>query len=110
LDLPLPLVTVFVLTWRGEAITVSPVATLLSLHAIAFFLNIWFGYLRKDMKKLSFMWFLYIHLSIPVIVPLRLWWDISPKFIPLLIFFAVLGQLVGARFLPRWLARSEKVT
>ncbi|OGW89977.1 MAG: hypothetical protein A3A73_04210 [Omnitrophica bacterium RIFCSPLOWO2_01_FULL_50_24] len=74
---------------------------LLLLHLITFLLNIWFGYLRRDKKKLSFLWFLYIHLSIPFIVPLRIWWDISPKWIPLLIFVAILGQLAGARFLGR---------
>jgi len=27
--------------------------------------------LRRDKKKFSFLWFLYIHLSIPFIIPLR---------------------------------------
>ena len=71
-----------------------------------FFLNVWFGYLRRNKKKFSFLWFLYIHLSIPFIVPLRISWDIGLKFVPLIIFVAVLGQLVGARLLPRFLKRT----
>jgi hypothetical protein len=72
------------------------------LHIISFLLNIGFGYLRRDLRKLSFMWFVYIHLSIPFIIPLRIGWHISPWFIPSVIFVAILGQLVGARILPRF--------
>lgn len=76
---------------------------LILIHLIAFFLNVWFGYLRRDKKKFSPLWFLYIHLSIPFIIPLRIWWGIGLKFVPLIIFVAILGQLVGARFLPRFI-------
>ncbi|OGX05764.1 MAG: hypothetical protein A3G87_10110 [Omnitrophica bacterium RIFCSPLOWO2_12_FULL_50_11] len=79
---------------------------LILIHLFAFFLNVWFGYLRRNKKKFSFLWFLYIHLSIPFIVPLRISWHIGLKFVPLIIFVAVLGQLVGARLLPRFLKRT----
>jgi hypothetical protein len=83
---------------------------LIIVHLVSFVLNIWFGYLRRDKKKFSFLWFLYIHLSIPFIIPLRLWWDINPWFIPSIIFVAVLGQLVGARFVPRLFKPSANQT
>jgi hypothetical protein len=77
------------------------------IHLISFLLNIWFGYLRRDKKKLSFLWFLYIHLSIPFIIPLRIMWHINPWWIPSIILAAVCGQLVGARFLPRLLPAAK---
>lgn len=82
------------------------------LHCIAFTVNILFGYLRRSKKKFSAPWFIYIHLSIPVIIPLRLWWHIHPGFIPLLITTAIMGQLVGSRLIPNLLLRGkdEKIT
>jgi len=63
----------------------------------AFVLNLPFGYLRGPTKKLSFMWFLYIHLPIPAIFFLRTMAGFSYKVIPIIIVGAVLGQLIGSR-------------
>lgn len=63
----------------------------------AFVLNVPFGYLRGNTKKLSFMWFLYIHLPIPFIFILRTMAGFSIKAVPFLIVGAILGQYLGGR-------------
>ena len=50
------------------------------------------------MKKLSFKWFLYIHLPIPFIFVLRNLAGLGAKFIPIIAAGAVLGQIMGGRF------------
>lgn len=62
-----------------------------------FLLNLPFGWLRRNERKFSFKWFLYIHLPIPLIIVLRIWLGINPWFIPLVIAVAVAGQALGAR-------------
>jgi hypothetical protein len=54
---------------------------------------------RRKYKKFSFMWFLFIHASIPLIIPLRIWLDTPNIFIPLFIALAVAGQFTGSRAL-----------
>ena len=65
----------------------------------AFLVNIPFGWLRRNEKKFSFKWLLYIHLPIPFIIALRLWLKINPWWIPAVIAVAVLGQVAGSRWL-----------
>ncbi|MEK7773662.1 MAG: hypothetical protein AAB307_04890, partial [Deltaproteobacteria bacterium] len=60
--------------------------------------NIPFGYFRAGVKKLSFKWFLYIHLPIPFIFVLRNLAGLGAKFIPIIAAGAVLGQIMGGRF------------
>jgi len=67
------------------------------LVASAFVMNLPLGYLRQGTRKFSFMWFLYIHLSIPFIILVRLGLGISYWFIPFSIGSAVAGQVMGAR-------------
>jgi len=67
------------------------------LNLVAFTLNLPFGYLRSKSKKYSLKWFAYLHLPIPVLVLLRLYWGISIKFAPLLLATSVLGQITGAK-------------
>ncbi len=66
---------------------------------LTFVLNLPFGYWRSKVKKLSFLWFLYIHLPIPFIVLMRFvfhlgfqWWTY-----PFLIAAFFLGQLAGKK-------------
>jgi hypothetical protein len=73
-------------------------AKLTVLVAAAFAMNLPLGYLRQGERKMSFKWFLYIHLSIPFIILLRLYMGISYWYIPLSIASAVAGQLGGGRF------------
>ena len=71
---------------------------LIILVSAAFAMNLPLGYLRQGTRRLSFKWFLYIHLSIPFIILLRVYMGISYWYIPLSIASAVAGQLGGGRF------------
>jgi len=70
---------------------------LIGLIAVATILNIPLGYLRQAVEKFSFAWYFYIHISIPLIIYLRIKSGYSWKFIPLTIAGAVIGQIVGGR-------------
>lgn len=73
---------------------VVPLASLLLFALLA---NLPLGYLRMSSRKYSVRWFVYIHLSIPFIVFLRLHFGFGWTIIPLTLGCAVLGQLIGAR-------------
>lgn len=62
---------------------------------IAFVINIPLGYLRQNYDKFTFAWYFYVHISIPVIIYLRVKAGFSWKFIPLTIGGAIAGQLIG---------------
>jgi len=68
---------------------------------IVFMINLPFGALRSNVKKFSFLWFLYIHLPIPFIVLLRIYSDIGFAFYtyPILVGAFFTGQLVGKKYL-----------
>lgn len=67
------------------------------LTAFAFVLNLPFGYLRTASAKLSFKWFLYIHLPIPFIIAIRWGFGLGYKVIPIIVVGAVAGQFLGGR-------------
>ena len=73
----------------------SLVLPLIGLAALS--VNVPLGYLREGARKYSASWFLYIHLSIPLIAFLRIRGHLSPWFIPLFVVCAVAGQLIGGR-------------
>jgi hypothetical protein len=77
------------------------------LTAFAFFTNLPFGYVRAPTKKFSFKWFLYIHITIPFIILLRMHFGIGFAIIPVTITFAVLGQIIGARYYKKKFAKKE---
>jgi hypothetical protein len=60
-------------------------------------LNMPFGWLRVKERKYSFLWFLYIHFPIPLIVALRVGLGVPLKFAPVLVAVAVLGQFAGGK-------------
>lgn len=62
---------------------------------VAFLSSIPCGYLRQNYKKYSFMWFLLIHVSIPIIALLRISAGLSWRVIPLTLGGAVAGQITG---------------
>ncbi len=62
-------------------------------------LNTFLGKLRNNYKKMTIMWWILIHASIPVIIPLRIWLDTPKIWIPVYIAIAVIGQLIGSRLL-----------
>ncbi|AJE04181.1 hypothetical protein [Geobacter pickeringii] len=68
---------------------------LLGLIFLAFAINLPFGYLRQGYEKFSFGWYFYVHISIPIIIYLRIKSGYSWKFIPLTLGGAFAGQLVG---------------
>jgi len=74
---------------------------LISLLAFAALSNIPLGYLRMGAPKYSVRWFVYIHLSVPFIIGLRIANHLSWKIIPFSIALAVAGQMVGSRLYRR---------
>ena len=74
---------------------------LISLLAFALLGNIPLGYLRMGSQKYSVRWFVYIHLSVPFIIGLRISNNISWQVIPFSIALAVAGQMVGSRLYRR---------
>ncbi len=76
---------------------------LLALLIFSFGSNLPLGYLRETSRKFSLHWFVLIHLSIPFIVTLRYMFGFDWKIIPLTLFCAVAGQLIGSRIRRRTL-------
>jgi hypothetical protein len=69
--------------------------TLPGLILFAVIINLPLGYLRQNYEKFSFGWYFYVHISIPIIIYLRVKSGYSWKFIPLTLGGAVVGQLLG---------------
>lgn len=69
--------------------------TLIIITFVALILNLPFGYLRKAAKRFSLRWFVYIHIPIPFVILMRVWFGFSYKAIPLLLIGSMLGQLLG---------------
>ncbi len=74
--------------------------TLFQASVLTLLINLPFGYLRGGERRLSFKWFLYIHLPIPLIVAIRFWLHLGFKWetYPALILMFFLGQAIGARY------------
>jgi hypothetical protein len=75
----------------------SKINIVLGISALAFVLNLFFGYFRGKQKRFSFKWFLYIHLPIPLVVFARVFTNLDYRYIPIFLFVAVVGQIIGAR-------------
>lgn len=71
---------------------IIPAAT---LTVFSFICNLPLGRWRSTVKKFSFNWFLAVHLSIPLIIFLRIKFGLSAWDIPLNLAAAVAGQFVG---------------
>jgi ABC-type dipeptide/oligopeptide/nickel transport system permease subunit len=69
----------------------------LLIMVLALVLNIPLGYLRSRTRKFSARWFLYVHMSIPVIIVARVVSHTDFRFIPLFILAAVAGQYLGGK-------------
>jgi len=68
---------------------------LLGLMLFAIIINLPLGYLRQNYDKFSFGWYFYVHISIPLIIFLRIKSGFSWRFIPLTLVGALVGQLLG---------------
>ena len=69
----------------------------------ALVVNLPLGYLRGGMRKYSLGWFVYVHLSVPVIAFLRVSNHVSAWAIPPFVACALLGQLAGG-----WIRRYRR--
>lgn len=78
------------------------------LALFAFFVNIPCGYIRENCPKFSWAWLAWIHASIPFIIYLRLSLGTSKLFIPVCIFLAVMGQILGSRLRKKIMTREAK--
>lgn len=74
---------------------------LISLLAFALLSNIPLGYLRQGSPKFSVRWFVFIHLSVPFIIGLRISNHVSWQIIPFSFALAVVGQMAGSRLYRR---------
>lgn len=70
---------------------------LVILLLFALLVNIPLGYLRENSRKYSLLWFLYIHLSIPIIILLRHHYGFGWGLVPFTLACAVGGQIIGGR-------------
>lgn len=70
------------------------------LLALALSVNVPLGYLRSRTRPLSWRWFLYVHVSIPLLAACRLLSGFGFRVVPLLVVSALIGQLVGGRIRP----------
>jgi hypothetical protein len=75
---------------------------------LTWLVNLPFGYWRASLKKLSFKWFLAIHLPIPFVVILRFVFHLGFQLYtyPLLIAAFFFGQFVGAIIYTRHSGKS----
>ena len=73
------------------------VLQLAALMLIASALNVPLGYQRQSCRKFSLGWFFYVHISIPVIVYLRVKTGLGWQFIPLTLASTVAGQILGGK-------------
>jgi hypothetical protein len=71
---------------------------ILLVAVVSFIVNIPLGMWRSKYKRFSFMWFLLVHASIPLIVTLRICLDTPTAFIPVFIALAILGQVLGRKW------------
>lgn len=58
-------------------------------------INLPFGYYRAGTRKLSWQWFLAIHLPVPLIFLARITSGVSWEAIPFILAFDLAGQLIG---------------
>lgn len=74
---------------------------LLIVAIIVFIINIPFGFFRSKVRKFSFLWFLYIHLPVPLVIILRIYSDIGFAWYtyPILIAMFFSGQFVGRKYI-----------
>ena len=59
--------------------------------------NLPLGYLRQSCRKFSVGWFIYVHISIPIIVYVRIKFGLGWQFIPFTLASTIAGQIFGGR-------------
>jgi hypothetical protein len=79
------------------SVSSSQAIELSALLLFALLANVPLGYLRQGSPKFSVRWFVYVHLSIPFIIAIRLMEGFGWRIIPLTLGCAVAGQMAGGR-------------
>lgn len=74
-----------------------------------FLLNLPFGYFRARYKKLSFMWFLMIHLPVPFVILIRSYFGLKLTWMlaPFLFGPFFLGQWVGRKYYAKKVKQTQ---
>ncbi len=67
----------------------------------AFIINLPLGYLRSRCRRFSALWFVYVHLSVPLIFLARVLSHTDYQFILLFIISAVTGQYLGGKMVAK---------
>ena len=69
---------------------------------LVFIINIPFGALRAKYRKFSLMWWVYIHIPVPIVILLRIYSNIGFELYtyPVLVGAFFTGQLAGRKFFP----------
>ncbi len=77
-----------------------------------FIINLPFGYLRGNFRKLSFWWFFFIHLPVPLIIVIRKFHDLQLTWglAPFLLGSFFLGQFVGRKIYAKWPLKTKRET
>lgn len=74
-----------------------PWALMALIGVAAITVNIPLGYARAGFRKFSLGWFVFVHLSVPLIAWLRIVNNVSAWGIPAFVACAVLGQIAGGK-------------
>ncbi|MCD6511844.1 MAG: hypothetical protein J7K45_04575 [Thaumarchaeota archaeon] len=75
------------------------------LLLFVYLFNIPFGYWRARTKKFSKEWILSVHLPVPFIFAMRMFYGVGWEFVPLFVVSFFLGQLTGGRIRRAWRPR-----
>ena len=70
---------------------------LMGVILLALIINVPLGYFRQGYDKFTFAWYFYVHISIPLIIYVRVKCGFSWKIIPFTIGGAIVGQIIGGR-------------
>ncbi len=81
------------------------------ISTIVLILNIPFGYWRANVKKFSLQWILSIHIPVPFIIALRIFFDIGFGWYTYLFLVSafIIGQKLGA-IIYKYLKKNEIVS
>lgn len=76
---------------------------------VVLLLNIPFGYWRGNVKKFTGQWFISVHLPVPLIMLLRIRFDLGWEWTtsPILFGAFFLGQFLGAKWHHHWKKRMR---
>ena len=74
--------------------------------AVAFTSNLPLGFWRAGQRKFSWRWFLAVHLSIPLVIFVRISLGISLWYVWIGIAAAIGGQILGGLARKRWRSNS----